>query len=85
MRLHALLSALLLVGAAHTGSAQTFRTEDPVIRRMWDEGMNKSQAGTLAQVLMDSSEDPERVTREQATRPDQKMTCEPVAREFKSR
>lgn len=54
MRLHALLGGLLLVGAAHTAAAQTFRTEDPVIRRMWDEGMNNSQAGTLAQVLMDS-------------------------------
>ncbi|MBA2626445.1 MAG: M20/M25/M40 family metallo-hydrolase [Gemmatimonadales bacterium] len=54
MRLHAFLSGLLLVAGARTASAQTFRTEDPVIRRMWDEGMNKSQAGALAQVLMDS-------------------------------
>ena len=35
-------------------SAQTFRTDDPVIRKMWDEGMKNSQAAALAQVLMDS-------------------------------
>ena len=34
--------------------AQTFRTNDPVIRKMWEEGMTNSQAGALAQVLMDS-------------------------------
>jgi hypothetical protein len=49
----ALLGALTLAGASQL-SAQTFRNEDPVIRRMWEEGMTKSQAGALAQVLMDS-------------------------------
>jgi hypothetical protein len=48
-----LLSLLALAGAG-TLDAQTFRNEDPVIRRMWEEGMNNSRAGTLAQVLMDS-------------------------------
>ncbi len=35
--------------------AQQFPTDDPVIKRIWDEGMtDKSQIGRLAQVLMDS-------------------------------
>jgi len=35
--------------------AQSFPTGDPVIKRIWDEGMtDKSQAAKLAQVLMDS-------------------------------
>jgi hypothetical protein len=34
--------------------AQTFPTEDPVIRRMWQLGMDESQAARLAQVLLDS-------------------------------
>jgi hypothetical protein len=35
--------------------AQTFPTDDPVIRQIWAEGMTeKSQAGRLAQILMDS-------------------------------
>jgi hypothetical protein len=49
-----LLLAGLLLGGASALPAQTFRTEDPVIRRMWDEGMKNSQADALAQVLMDS-------------------------------
>ncbi|MBL8960213.1 MAG: peptidase M28, partial [Gemmatimonadetes bacterium] len=36
-------------------AAQTFPTNDPVIRRIWDEGMTgKSQVARLAQVLSDS-------------------------------
>src|SRR5688500_11938974 len=50
----ALCSLLLLAAGAGSATAQTSRNDDPVIRRMWDEGMNKSQAGALAQVLMDS-------------------------------
>ncbi len=46
-----LLSAALAAPAAF---AQTFRTDDPVIRRIWSEGMGQSQAPRLAQVLMDS-------------------------------
>lgn len=34
--------------------AQTFRTDDPVIRRLWQEGMERSQTERLAQVLLDS-------------------------------
>ncbi len=33
---------------------QTFRTDDPVIRQMWEEGMERSQVYPLAQVLTDS-------------------------------
>ncbi len=35
-------------------AAQTHRTTDPVIHRIWEAGMQNSQAETLAQVLMDS-------------------------------
>ncbi|MGQ0646985.1 MAG: M20/M25/M40 family metallo-hydrolase [Gemmatimonadaceae bacterium] len=50
-----ILAALALFAATSVASAQTFPTNDPVIRRMWDEGMTtKSQVGRLAQVLMDS-------------------------------
>lgn len=45
----------------------------------------RNNATLAAMLAYAASEDPERVTREQATRPGQKMTCEPVAREFKSR
>jgi len=43
------------VFAAPALHAQTFPTDDPVIRQMWQEGMEDgSQAYALAQVLMDS-------------------------------
>src|SRR5918999_3468918 len=45
------LTATLPVG---TAAAQTFRTDDPVIRRMWQVGMQQSQTEALAQVLIDS-------------------------------
>ena len=35
-------------------AAQTFHSDDPVIRRMWEEGMERSQVQSLAQVLLDS-------------------------------
>ncbi|HXV86986.1 MAG TPA: M20/M25/M40 family metallo-hydrolase [Gemmatimonadales bacterium] len=35
-------------------SAQTFRSDDPVIKQMWAEGMERSQTERLAQVLLDS-------------------------------
>ena len=34
-------------------SAQGFRSDDPVIRAMWQEGMEQSQTEPLAQILMD--------------------------------
>jgi len=42
--------ALLAPGAA----AQTFPTDDAVLRRIWTEGMDRSQVERLAQALMDS-------------------------------
>ena len=50
-----LLAGLAAAGLCGSLAAQTFPTDDPVIKRLWDEGMtDKSQAGRLAQVLMDS-------------------------------
>jgi hypothetical protein len=43
----------LAVGAAPL-SAQTFRADDPVIRRIWALGMDSSRLEPTAQVLMDS-------------------------------
>jgi hypothetical protein len=41
--------------AAHPAAAQSFPTDDPVIRRIWAEGMEQgSQAYRLAQTLLDS-------------------------------
>jgi carboxypeptidase Q len=52
-RLVALLGLVLVAGAGRAG-AQTFRSDDPVIRRMWVEGMERSRLQPLAQVLLDS-------------------------------
>src|SRR3990172_6896727 len=46
--------ALVLVLLAPTARAQAFRSDDPVIRAMWTEGMERSQTERLAQVLLDS-------------------------------
>ncbi|HYJ80317.1 MAG TPA: M28 family peptidase, partial [Longimicrobiaceae bacterium] len=43
-----------LVVLPSTASAQTFRSADSVIRRMWQIGMEQSQTESLAQVLIDS-------------------------------
>ena len=53
MRRSVLLTSLIasFAGAVH---AQSFPTADPVIQRIWDEGMNRSQAMDLIQVLTDS-------------------------------
>jgi hypothetical protein len=42
------------VSSARVSHAQSFRTDDAVLRRIWQEGMARSQAERLAQVLMDS-------------------------------
>jgi len=46
-------AALLLVALPPALEAQTFRSDDPVIRQMWEEGMERSQTYPLAQTLMD--------------------------------
>jgi len=49
----ALIGFLVLAGPA--ARAQTFPTDDPVIRSIWEEGMTaRSQVEPLAQVLLDS-------------------------------
>jgi carboxypeptidase Q len=55
LRLALPLLAALASTAPTTLSAQTFPTDDPVIRRIWAEGMtDRSQVFDLAQALMDS-------------------------------
>jgi len=52
----AIILGLSLAGSllsAFPVSAQGFRSDDPVIRAMWQEGMEQSQTEPLAQMLMD--------------------------------
>ena len=57
--MHSRLSNMLgtalaaIVITASSLSAQGFRSDDPVLRAMWQEGMEQSQTESLAQVLMD--------------------------------
>jgi len=44
----------MLAAAATIASAQDNPTGDPIVQRIYDEGMRRSQAAKLAQVLMDS-------------------------------
>jgi carboxypeptidase Q len=55
-RIAALFGAITATAllAPTPAQAQTFHSDDPVIRRMWEEGMERSQVETLAQVLLDS-------------------------------
>ena len=46
------IAVTLIIPAAHA-AAQTFPTQDSVIRRMWDVGIVNSQTEQLAHVLMD--------------------------------
>ncbi len=50
----AALGAAFLIVPATQAAAQTHRTADPVIHRMWQVGMEQSQVADLAQILMDS-------------------------------
>ena len=43
-----LLTVLTCILSASVAGAQTFRTEDPVIRRMWQVGMQQSETEALA-------------------------------------
>lgn len=45
---------ILLMLAASTAAAQTLPTDDPMLRKIWDEGMNRSQTVRLLQALTDS-------------------------------
>ncbi len=49
------VGVLALLATTQPAGAQRFPTDDPVIKRLWEEGMTeRSQAGALAQALMDS-------------------------------
>jgi hypothetical protein len=45
--------ALLTLSSPSTVDAQGFATQDPVLQRIWDEGMSNSHFADLAQVLLD--------------------------------
>ncbi|MES2521597.1 MAG: M20/M25/M40 family metallo-hydrolase [Gemmatimonadota bacterium] len=49
-----LLAAAAFASAPSLVHAQVFRSPDPVIRRMWEVGMNESQLERVAQTLIDS-------------------------------
>ena len=44
----------LLAATAQAGAAQSFPSDDPVIRAIWEEGVERSQVYELGQVMMDS-------------------------------
>src|SRR5919199_1528107 len=48
------LALLVLLLAPFAATAQSFPVDDPVLRRIWAQGMDSSQVEQLAQVLMDS-------------------------------
>jgi hypothetical protein len=50
----ALVLVAVLLAWAPNLEAQSYTVDDPVIERMWQEGMENSQAMALAQVLLDS-------------------------------
>src|SRR5437773_4650113 len=52
MRRLGLIAVATLV--ARVGAAQSFTTDDPVLRRIWSIGMDSSRTYSLAQALMDS-------------------------------
>jgi hypothetical protein len=54
MRKIVFAAAAALAAGVLPARAQTFPTDDPVIRRMWQLGMVESQVATLAQALLDS-------------------------------
>ena len=47
-------AAAITMAVTATAVAQTFTTDDPVVRRIWNEGMDNSHAYRLAQTLLDS-------------------------------
>ena len=47
-------AAVLLAVTTTAGVAQSYATSDPIIRQIYTEGMNNSQAYKLSQILSDS-------------------------------
>ena len=54
LRSFALLSLVAALSLSTRSDAQTFRSADPVIKRMWQVGIDQSQLERTAQVLIDS-------------------------------
>ena len=54
MRKIGFAAAAVMLGVAMPSAGQTFPTDDAVIRRIWQMGMEESQIESLAQTLMDS-------------------------------
>lgn len=50
----AVVAATLLAGASAPASAQTLATDDPVLRAIWTEAIDRSQFEPMAQALLDS-------------------------------
>ena len=55
MRVRTLLLTLpaLILSASPPVRAQTFPTDDAVVERIWEEGIERSMTPALAQTLMD--------------------------------
>ena len=47
-------TSAITIAVTTTAVAQTFTTDDAVLRRIWNEGMDNSHAYRLAQTLLDS-------------------------------
>ncbi|HEX6314481.1 MAG TPA: hypothetical protein VFZ73_06455, partial [Gemmatimonadaceae bacterium] len=47
-------SLLFIAAFAASANAQQFTTPDPVVRAIWNEGMDRSHLPQLAQALLDS-------------------------------
>ncbi len=52
--MHRLVLPIALLVTVQSAESQTLPADDPVLRRMWVEGMERSQTERLAHVLMDS-------------------------------
>ena len=54
MRLASSLVVFALLSPVSRSLAQDNPTGDPIVQKIYDEGMHRSQAARMAQVLMDS-------------------------------
>ena len=51
---YSVVSLPTLAAVPHSALAQSFPSDDPVIRQIWEEGVERSQVYDLGQVMMDS-------------------------------
>ncbi|MXX56134.1 MAG: peptidase M28, partial [Gemmatimonadetes bacterium] len=49
-----ILFVCLLAASTRAAAAQSYPSDDPVIRAIWEEGVERSQVHELGQVMMDS-------------------------------